>query len=58
MKRFLNEGKLFANQWYLGSGSKISVFTRRAKTPFEEIRELLLMEIESARNLVQNKKRT
>jgi hypothetical protein len=48
MKRDTNRNKLFINHWYIGSGNKPSVFTRRANRPFEEIRELYLLEIESS----------
>ncbi|NOX86625.1 MAG: hypothetical protein GXO86_11795 [Chlorobi bacterium] len=47
MRRLINRDRLFVNQWYIGSGNRVSVFTRRSKRPFDEIRELYLMEIES-----------
>lgn len=55
MKRQLNRDRLFISQWYYGGGNRISVFTRRPKKPFEEIKNLYLREVDSLNDLESNK---
>ncbi|MFK5856421.1 MAG: hypothetical protein QM503_09845 [Bacteroidota bacterium] len=47
MKRLFSRDRLFISQWYIGSGNRISTFSQKPKRPFEEIKELYLMETET-----------
>lgn len=54
MQRQLNRDRLFISQWYFGGGNRISVFTRRPKKPFEEIKSLYLRETKYLKDLESN----
>lgn len=45
MKQQINRQRLFISHWYLGAGSKISVFSARPKLPFSKIKEIYQNEL-------------
>lgn len=54
MKRQLNRNNLFISQWYYGGGNRISVFTRRPKIPFEDIKSIYLRKAGSLKDSETN----
>ena len=46
MRRLSERTRLYISSWYIGSGNKVSTFTRRSNRPFEKIKEIYGEEFE------------
>ena len=54
MRRQTDRSSFNISSWYIGSGNKVSVFTRRPHKPFAKIKEIYGDELERLKNDKQN----
>jgi hypothetical protein len=58
MRRQTKRTRLYIGSWYIGSGNKISVFTRRSIQPFKKIKEVYGEELQRLRAVKSDKQLT